>query len=306
MKNKTTRLFLSLASTAVMLTGSSQAANSFYDLGDLMLTFQKPGNNNTVYVSLGNAATNFRGAAAGPTAANQSLNIININQTLVDAFGAGWASDTSIYAGVAGAFSSNASLSTSAVANGDQHRTLYLSRARESIGTVGLANSATYDLSTSVPYTGVSTQIIAMGNTFEVNGTARQEIITTDISTIDTQNPINIAPVTFAQSQGSAFGAIVGGIQQRGSESTIGDFGYGGDVYAEDVEFALDLYRIVPRLDTATTDEISGTQHIGTFEGTLAIGANGDVSFVTIPEPSSVTLAGIAGLALAFRRRRNS
>lgn len=302
MKNKTTRLFLSLASTAVLLTGSSQAANSFYDLGDLMLTFQKPGNNNTVYVSLGNAATNFRGTAAGPTAANQALNIININQTLVDAFGAGWASDTSIYAGVAGAFSSNASLSVSAVANGDQHRTLYLSRARESVGTVGLANSATYDLSTSLPYTGVSTQIIAMGNTFEVNGTAQQQIITTDISTIDTQNPINIAPVTFTQSQGSAFGAIAGGIQQRGSASTIGDFG----VYEDDVEFALDLYRIVPRLDTATNGEVSGTQHIGTFEGTLAIGANGDVSFITIPEPSSVTLAGIAGLALAFRRRRNA
>lgn len=302
MKNKTTRLFLSLASTAVLLTGSSQAANSFYDLGDLMLFFQKPGDSDTVYVSLGNAATNFRGTAAGPTAANQALNIININQTLVDAFGAGWASDTSIYAGVAGAYSSNASLSTSAVFNGDQHRTLYLSRARESVGTVGLENSATYDLSTSLPYTGVATQIIAMGNTFEVNGSAQQQMITTDISTIDDQNPINIAPVTFAQSQGSAFGAIAGGIQQRGSASTIGDFG----VYEDDVQFALDLYRIVPRLDANTTGEISGTQHIGTFEGTLAIGANGDVSFITIPEPSSVTLAGIAALALAFRRRRNA
>lgn len=302
MKNKTTRLFLSLASTAVLLTGSSHAANTFYDAGDLMLFFQKVGNNNTVYVSLGNAATNFRGNDAGPTADRQSLNIINISTQLNDAFGPFWATDTSIYAGAVAALSSNASTSTSAVSNGDQHRTLYLSRGRDSVGTVGSANSATYDLTTANPYTTAATNIIGMGNTFEVNGTQQAEMLTVDVSTIDNQNPIDIAPVTFNQSQGTAFAAIAGGIQQRGSASSIGDFGG----YEDDVQFALDLYRVVPRADSSTTGEVSGERHIGSFEGTLAIGANGDVSFVTIPEPSSVTLAGIAGLALAFRRRRNA
>lgn len=300
MKYNTTRLFMSLTSTAVLLTGSAQAANSFYDIGDLVLYFQKPGNVNTVYVSLGDAATNFRGSAAGPTADRQSLNIINLNQTLTDAFGAGWASDTGIYAGAVAAASSSTGTQTPL---GDQTRTMYVSRGRDSVGTVGLANSTTYDLNQAGTQTAGATNIIAMGNTFETQGTAQQQIITTDISTIDDQNPFLSTSLGI---QGFAFNAFNGGVQQRGSATTIGDFGYAGDVYAEDAEFALDIYRIAPRADSETTGEVSGQKLVGSFEGTLAIGANGDVSFVTIPEPSSVTLAGIAGLALAFRRRRNA
>lgn len=289
---------MSLASSAVLLTGSAHSANSFYDIGDLVLYFQKPGNANTIYVSLGDAATNFRGAAAGPTADRQSLNIINLNQTLTDAFGAGWASDTGIYAGAAGAASSSTGVQTPL---GDQTRTVYVSRGRDSVGTVGQSNTTPYDLASVGNLTGGATSIIGMGNTFEVNGTAQQQILTVDISTIDTTNPFSSPGI-----QGTAFGTFVGGVQQRGSASTIGDFSDAGDVFAENVEFALDIYRIVPRNDSETTGEVSGPRLIGTFEGTLAISQTGDVSFITIPEPSTVTLAGIAGLALAIRRRRNA
>lgn len=289
---------MSLASTAMLLTGSVHAANSFYDIGDLVLYFQKPGNANTVYVSLGNAATNFRGAAAGPTAASQSLNIINLNQTLTDAFGPGWASDTGIYAGAAGAASSSTGVQTPL---GDQTRTVYVSRGRDAVGTVGLSNTTPYDLVSVGNLTGGATSIIGMGNTFEVNGTAQQQILTVDISTIDTTNPFSSPGI-----QGTAYGAFVGGVQQRGSAGTIGDFSFFGDVFAEDVEFALDIYRIAPRNASETLGEVDGPRLLGTFEGTLAIGANGDVSFITIPEPSSILLSGLAGLGLAFRRRRNA
>lgn len=290
---------MSLASTAVLLTGSANAANSFYDIGDLVLYFQKPGNANTVYVSLGDAATNFRGTAAGPTAANQSLNILNLNQTLTDAFGAGWASDTSIYAGAAGAASSSTGIQTPL---GDQTRTVYVSRGRDSVGTVGLSNTTPYDLTSVGSLTGGATSIIGMGNTFEVNGTAQQQILTVDISTIDNTNPFSSPGI-----QGTAYGAFVGGVQQRGSASTIGDFGDNfGNTFAEDVEFALDIYRVAPRNASDTVGEVDGPRLLGTFEGTLTIGSNGDVSFLTIPEPSSMALTGLAGLALAFRRRRNA
>jgi hypothetical protein len=300
MKINPTRLLVSLASTAALLTGSAHAANSFYDIGDLVLYFQKPGNNNTVYVSLGNAANNFRGAAAGSTADRQALNILNLNQTLTDAFGAGWASDTGIYAGAAAAHSSSTGIQ---ILNGDQSRTMYVSRGRDSVGTVGLANSSTYDLNQAQSQTAGATNIIGMANTFEVNGTEQQQILTVDISTIDNQNPISNPSLGL---QGTAFNAFAGGVQQRGAATTIGDFGFGGDIYAEDVEFALDIYRIVPRNDADTIGEVSGEKLVGSYEGTLTIGANGNVSFVTIPEPSSIALSGLAALGLAFRRRRNS
>ncbi|MBJ7255694.1 MAG: PEP-CTERM sorting domain-containing protein, partial [Akkermansiaceae bacterium] len=66
-----------------------------------------------------------------------------------------------------------------------------------------------------------------------------------------------------------------------------------------------DLQRLVPD-GTVNTDEVAGQSRFGSYEGTVTIGSNGSVSFITIPEPSSITLAGIAGLALAFRRRRNA
>lgn len=284
----------------MLLTGVSQAANSFYDIGDLVLYFQKPGNNNTVYASLGNAATNFRGTAAGPTADRQSLNILNLNQTLTDAFGAGWASDPNIYAGAAGAANSSTGIQTPL---GDQTRTVYVSRGRSSVGTVGQSNSTPWDLVQGGSLTAGATSIIGMGNVFEVNGTLQEQILTVDIATIDTVSPITNPGLGI---QGLAYSTFVGGIQQRGSSSTIGDFRFFGDVLAENVEFALDINRIAPRSASETVGEVDGPRLIGTFEGTLTIGSNGDVSFITIPEPSSVTLAGIAGLALVFRRRRNA
>jgi hypothetical protein len=289
---------MSLASTAVLFVGAAHGANSFYEIGDLVLYFQKPGNNNTVYVSLGNAAINFRGDAAGPTANRQSLNIINLNQTLTDAFGGGWASDTGIYAGAAAAHSSSTGIQ---IQNGDQSRTLYVSRGRDAVGVVGESGSTPWDLTSVANNTAGATSIIGMGNTFEVNGTLQQQILTVDISTIDTTNPFSSPGI-----QGTAFGTFVGGVQQRGSASTIGNFGFGGDVYAENVEFALDINRITPRLDADTTGEVAGVRFIGSYEGTLTVSRNGDVSFITIPEPSSAILAGIASLALVFRRRRSA
>ena len=283
----------------MLASGSLQAANTFFEAGDLILYFQKPGNNNTVYVSLGSAASLFRGAEAGPTADRQSLNLINISTTLTDAFGSGWASDTGIYAGAAAALSNQQDFD---VVNGDVNRTMYISRARNTVGTVGLRNSGLWDLNSAQSQNAGSTNIVALGNNLEVNTTTQQAILTVDLSTIDNQNPINSGNGI----QGQAFAAFTGGVQQRGSATTIGDFGFGGDTYVQNAEFALDISRIVPRADDEVIGEVSGAKLIGSFEGTLIVGADGGVSFVTIPEPSSVVLSGLATIALVFRRRRDS
>ena len=288
-QNKIIRFAL-LASAAMFAVGSAQGAVT---AGSLVLFFQKPGDTNTVYVNLGDAATLYRGAAAGSSAANQALNIININSTLVSAFGSGWASDQNIYAGLAGVLENS---TATTVVNGDQYRTLYVSRSRASVGTVGASGSTSYNLLAAGSLTSGSTNIRGLITNFATQlGSADQGIVTTDLSVIDNQNPTTLAGV-----QSTAFGQFVSGVQQRGSVSVFGTFGLAGQV-----EFALDLQRLVPD-GTVDSGEVAGQSRFGSYEGTVTIGSNGSVSFITIPEPSSITLAGIAGLALAFRRRRNA
>ncbi|MBJ7394932.1 MAG: PEP-CTERM sorting domain-containing protein [Akkermansiaceae bacterium] len=288
-QNKIIRFAL-LASAAMFAVGSVQGAVT---AGSLVLFFQKPGDTDTVFVNLGNAATLYRGAAAGSSAANQALDIININSTLVSAFGSGWASDQNVYAGLAGVLENS---TNTTVVNGDQYRTLYVSRSRASVGTVGASGSTSYNLLAAGSLTGGATNIRGLITNFATQlGSADQGIVSVDLSVIDNQNPTTLAGV-----QSTAFGQFTTGVQQRGSASVFGTFGLAGEV-----EFALDLQRLVPD-GTVNTDEVAGQSRFGSYEGTVTIGSNGSVSFITIPEPSSITLAGIAGLALAFRRRRNA
>lgn len=296
MKHTSIRQLALWASAALLMTGSTQAANNFFAAGDLILFFQKPGAADTVYVALGNAANVYRGAAAGPTSSLQALDIINVDATLTAAFGSGWATDAGIYAGLAAVRSSSTSTLIQAIDNGDQRRTLYTSKARIDVGTVGQANSTAWDLTQANTSTSGATDMLAMGNNLEINTTQQTEVLSTTISVIDNYNPFLVPGI-----QATAFSAFAGGVQQVGSASSFGVFGDAGSV-----EFALDLYRIASLTDDDTIGEVSGIKQVGSFEGTVVVGTNGSVSFMTIPEPSSIALTGLAGLALAFRRRRNS
>lgn len=296
MKHNSIRHLALWASAALLVTGSAQAANNFFAAGDLILFFQKPGAGDTVYVALGNAATVYRGDAAGPTSSLQALDIINVDATLTAAFGPGWATDSGIYAGLAAVRSSSTSTLIQAIDNGDQRRTLYTSKARTNVGTVGQASSVAWDLTQANTSTSGATDILAMGNNLEINTTQQAEVLSTTLSVIDNYNPFLVPGI-----QGTAFSAFSGGVQQVGSASSFGVFGDAGSV-----EFALDLYRIASLTDDDTIGEVSGVKQVGSFEGTVVVGTNGSVSFMTIPEPSSIALSGLAGLALAFRRRRNA
>jgi hypothetical protein len=255
--------------------------------GDLILFFQKPGVTNTVYANLGNAATLYRGAESGPSAANQALDIININTTLVDAFGAGWASDPDIYAGLSGVRSNSAG---TGVTNGDQNRTLYVSRSRPNVGTVGAAGAIPFNLVSAGSLTAGATNMLGMNTNFATRlpNLTQGRITTLELSVIDDQNP-----TTLAGMQGTAFNMFVGGVQQRGSASAFGTFGPAGQV-----EFALDLQRLVPDA-TVHPGEVEGPSRTGTYEGTITVGTNGSVSFITQgTAPSSAYDAWIAGFPL--------
>ena len=260
--NKFLAVLFGMGSALTQLQAQTVAA------GDLILFFQKPGDTDTVYVKLGNAATLYRGAESGPSAARQVLNIININSTLVSAFGAGWAIDSDIYAGLSGVFENS---TNTTVVNGDQYRTLYVSKARTSVGTVGASGSTTWNLFSVGSLTTGATNMRGMNTNFATQlPNLAQGKVTTEFSFIDDQNPTSLSGV-----QSQAFGQFTGGVQQKGSDSAFGTFGPAGQV-----EFALDLQRLVPD-STVNAGEVAGTSRTGSYEGTVTVGTNGSVSFIT-------------------------
>lgn len=292
MKNKIKRCALLVASSSILAAFPAQAANSFYNAGDLILTFQKEGGTNTVYANLGNAATLYRGAAAGSADGTNNINFLDLSTTLTSAFGAGWASDSAIYAGLAGVWGTSSSTSNNNLQDGDPNRTLYVSQSRDNVGTVGQATSSGYVVNTNTGMTSGSSGITQMALVFENNYDSLITVSPTAVSQIDEQNSF-LAPGI----QGVAYNIFASGVQQVGSAGTFGTFGEAGSV-----EFALDLYRIVGK--TNAPGQVAGTLREGSYEGTVTVGTNGLVSFVAVPEPSSISLVGLAAGALILRRRR--
>ena len=238
--------------------------------GDLMLTFQKVGSTKTVYADLGSASS-FRGAA-------NTLNIADISAVLIEAFGADWASDPNVFSSVSGVYSSSSTSST--VVNGDASRTLYVSATRNDVGTAGQANSGTPTVGSNTDMTGAASQILAQNAILGSNYDVLQTVSDTSISLIDDKQPITV----FGGSniQGTAFGVFGGGIAQAGSASSFGTLGV-----ASNVEFALDLYRIVAV--NGKTNEINGTIRSGDFQGTVTVNSSGIVSFVAaVAAPTDV------------------
>lgn len=294
MKHTLKRYALFAAFSSLLAAIPATAANSFYAPGDLVLYFQQEGGTNTVYANLG-STTAFRGATAGADSTTTQINFLDLSGALTSAFGAGWASDTTIYAGLAGVWGTSATSST--LQNGDPQRTLYVSSPRSSVGTVGTAESTAWDLSLAgnTAMTGGANGILTQNNAFETNYDAQVTISLTSISTIDNQNPFSSPGI-----QGNAFnGTFAGGVQQQGSAASFGVFPGGGP---DNVEFALDLYRVLARNDVP--GQVAGDLRVGSFEGTVTVGSNGMVSFV--PEPSSIAMTGLAAGVLLLRRRRSA
>ena len=304
-KSKLRALVLAAGSLAISATAVQAQNNPNYAPGDLVLFFQEEGGSETVYANLGNTATTFRGAAAGVDVAN-SFNFLNINSTLVSAFGAGWATNTSIYAGLAGAWGSSGT--SNVLTNGDPHRTLYVSAARSALGTIGEANSTAPTVAGNTAMTTAATNMNTQNNILENNYTTAVAQSPTSTSGIDNQNPFLSTGI-----QGAAFNTFDGGVQQRGTGSTIGSYDSAGNAV-----FALDLYRVLARAtggsgtgQTFVTGQVDGPLRSGSFEGTVVLNTAGDISFVTataaVPEPSTYAVMGVAAVFVGFyylRRRK--
>ena len=282
-------------SISAMAAAPALAQNPNYTAGDLVLTFQNPGGavgaDQTLYVNLGNAATLFRQGGVGTDGASNLLNIVNIGSTLISAFGANWASEITLHAGLAGVWGTASSLSSD-LQNGDPNRTLYVSRARQGAGTLGQANSPGWTIPTDTGMSAGANGITAQNHVLESEYLTGVALSPIGVSTIDDQNPL-FGP----GDQGTAFGAFATGIQQQGA---AGSFGSMGPV--NNVEFALDLYRILAKNNVA--GQVGGNLREGSFEGTVVIDGSGNVSFLAVPEPSAAAFLACSMGALGFIRRR--
>jgi hypothetical protein len=278
LKRNVTAFFASFLTTVLALMGTSRAAP--YAQGDLVLYFFQEGGTQTIYANLGPAHT-YRGNAAGPQDAVKNLNILNLKSALEQAFGANWAQENNIYAGLAGVFS--ASTGTTAIQNGDPNRTLYFSMPNNLVDEVGNRTFAS-----SGGMTTAANGIISMNTRFPEG--VDFGVVPSEDSFIERQNPF-LAPNIL----GTAFGAFAGGIAQVGSAGTLGKF---GDI--SNVEFALDLHRILATISPVGT--INGVDVDGNpvairnsmYEGTITINSNGVVGFLAPAPapPAEITLTG--------------
>ncbi len=273
--HKTTLL---LGVVTAMAASSAMGAFTFTN-GDMILGFQATG-------GVGATKNVFFNLGAGTAARdNASIGLLgNISTTLTAVYGANWYSRTDVYFGAVGNLRGNANtgFGSAPAVNNDPSRTFYLSTPTVNVGEGTFIAAATYPSASlgagATNLSGMETMIV--GLTTEGDGAAILDQGTQPVEWSNGWTSWNPTP-------GAAFNVFTGGVQQN--------FGkVGSNTYA-------DIQRV---LSTNTGAVPTGVIGGGTYETTLAIGSNGNISLV--PEPSSSLLAAVAGIALTFRRRRNA
>ena len=98
--------------------------------------------------------------------------------------------------------------------------------------------------------------------------------------------------------QNPAYASVfASGIQYRFDTGTFDSGNFAG---LTDVEAAIDLYRI------ARFSNGGGTPGVGTYLGTIALERDGDIRFVGVPEPGSLSFLGVGVTSLVGLRRRRT
>ena len=267
---------------------TAMAQNTAHNTGDLILAFQNPGgttgSDKVLLVSLGNAAQLYRAQTSS------TFNIANIGTLLTTTFGSDWSEQSTLYMGALSAWSSSG-LSTG-LSNGDPTRTVYVSAARTDVGVFGEASSVGWSGISAGNLGTAAGRMLQIAGNLETGGEGFALTLSTTASLFDDNNPF------VGANQGTAYSTFTGGTQ---FQFGLGGFGTMAGVEAEG---ALDLYRFQARNDITGQFGFGETNGTGSYLGSLVIDGAGNVSFAAVPEPGSVMLLGVAGVAaLAFGRR---
>jgi hypothetical protein len=282
-KQKLSLLALSVFAGVTFTSANSQAANVTVTSGDLILGFRDTVNANDFQYSLG-SATLFRDGRSG------LLGNIGSYLSTFDNGGTSWFNSSNLFVGAVGV-KNNAANPTTAV-DGDPSRTLYFTRARNSVDT----QSAVPTLNIASQRGTAATNIISLYSPMAALTATTADNYGVLVS--DTSAGANWSDYTVPASN---FGTL-GTTQQAFSVHSAVSFGG-----QSNVEAILDLYRMI---DTTTGASPTATVGTGQFVTSLFITDTGDIyATAAVPEPSTYAMVFIAlgiGAFVAFRRKKIS
>ncbi len=268
------------------MSASMQAALIDFQAGDLVLSVYAKGGvgaTTNVSVSLGDAATSFRGNLDGTgvlggssywtSSASDTWSFnTNLASTLSSQFGSDWATRTDLYWGISAVLTTS---NTASPVDGDPRKTIYVSRPVD-----------------QGPYSGYPSASVGQAanwmNSFNTSLAGRdadagQSLISTYSDT---------APNSYESWQ---YGGANGGLADWQQFTTAN----------ANLSSALAVDRILG----ATGGNPGGTIGAGSTIGTFSVDSNGNLTFQAVPEPSTVALFVGAAVALGFtvwKRRRSA
>jgi hypothetical protein len=283
-----------LVFTWLMFSAPGKAAQAgVYAANDLLLFFQNPagttGTDKVVYFNLGSTFNVFRDAATpGSAAFSSTISLGNINSILTSTYGEDWTSWSSSIFVAANGQNGPTSISATTTSNGDFARTVYITKPRNSVGSVGQADSASPLYPPS--QTAVAGQINGANNisTMTQPGAANAGNSAPEPRTLlDDYTPF------FNGNPATAYGAINGGLM---GSITSSSYTFGS---VSNVVRALDLYRVAKTSGTGTANAsiwqnsnniaatlsndfgvAGGGSAAAFYLGTITLSSDGAVNFV--------------------------